>query len=195
MTTSPKILAFSGSNREGSLNQKLVEIAAGGAKKAGVEVTVINLKDIVMPLFDPDLEAEAGLPVTARQFKELLFDHQGLLIASPEYNSSVTPVLKNAIDWASRRMQEDEPMLACFQGKVAVVMSTSPGGTGGLRGLRHIREILGNIGVLVLPEQKGIPNAYDVFNADGSLKDAKIQESVENLGAKLAQVLLKLYRE
>lgn len=144
-----------------------------------------------MPLFDEDLEAKEGLPVGARQFKDLLLAHDGLLIASPEYNSSITPVLKNAIDWASRPAEGEAP-LGCFAGKVAALMSASPGALGGLRGLVHIRSILGNIKVIVLPDQIAVPKAYEAFNSDGSLKDPKQQASVEGLGEAVATIVAKL---
>jgi NAD(P)H-dependent FMN reductase len=191
MTNTPKILAFAGSTREASYNKKLVKIAAEGAKAAGAEVTYLDLRDLPMPLFDEDLEAKEGIPENARKLKELLMAHQGLLIASPEYNSSITAVLKNAIDWASRPLP-GEPMLASFRDKVAVIMSASPGGLGGLRGITHIRSILSNIYVLVLPEQQAIPKAFEAFDGDGRLKDPKQQEAVEQLGRKLATVLAKL---
>ena len=191
MTNTPKILAFAGSTREASYNKKLVKMAAEGARAAGAEVTYVDLRDLPMPLFDEDLEAKEGIPETARKFKELMISHQGLLIASPEYNGSLTAVFKNAIDWASRSLP-DEPMLAAFKNKVAVIMSASPGGLGGLRGLTHVRTILSGIGVLVLPEQQAIPKAYDAFDTDGRLKDLKQQQSIEQLGSKLATVLAKL---
>lgn len=191
MAYTPKILAFAGSTRIDSYNKRLVKIAAAGAKAAGAEVTYIDLRDLPLPLFDEDLEAREGLPANARTLKDLLISHQGLLIASPEYNSSLTGVLKNAIDWASRPAPDEAP-LAAFAGKVAAIMSTSPGGLGGLRGLVHLRSILGNIKVLVLPDQVAVPNAGQVFNADGSLKDPKQQESVGNLGRNVANILFKL---
>lgn len=187
----PKILAFAGSTRIDSYNKKLVKIAAAGAKVAGAEVTYIDLRDLPLPLFDEDLEAQEGLPANARTFKDLLISHQGLLIASPEYNSSLTAVLKNAIDWASRPAPNEAP-LAAFAGKVASIMSASPGTLGGLRGLVHLRSILGNIKVLVLPDQIALPKAYEAFNADGTLKDPKQQESIEKLGDGLTKILLKL---
>lgn len=187
----PKILAFAGSTREASYNKKLVKVAAEGARAAGAEVTYLDLRDLPMPLYDGDLEEKEGLPENARKFKKLLMAHQGLLIASPEYNSSLSGVLKNAIDWASRP-EGEEQRLACFKDKVAAIMSTSPGGTGGLRGLVHVRSILGNIGVLVLPEQKTIPRAFEAFDADGRLKEPKQHEAVEQLGSKLANMLAKL---
>ena len=191
MTNSPKILAFAGSTREASYNKMLVKIAAEGARAAGAEVTYVDLRDLPMPLFDEDLEAKEGLPENAGKFKDLLIAHQGLLLASPEYNSSITAILKNAIDWASRPRPE-EPMLACFKDKVAVLMSASPGALGGLRGLTHVRSILSSIGVLVLPDQKAIPKAYEAFDTDGRLKDLTQQVAVEQLGSKLTTVLAKL---
>ncbi|MBE9036086.1 NADPH-dependent FMN reductase [aff. Roholtiella sp. LEGE 12411] len=191
MVHKPKILAFAGSTRTDSYNKKLVKIATNGAKAVGAEVTYLDLRDLPLPLFDEDLEAQEGLPANAHRFKDLLISHQGLLIASPEYNSSLTAVLKNAIDWASRP-SPNEPPLAAFVDKVAAIMSASPGGLGGLRGLVHLRAILGNIRVLVLPDQVAVPKAYEAFNADGTLKDGKQQESIEKLGEKLANILLKL---
>lgn len=191
MTNPPKILAFAGSTRQDSYNKKLVKIAAEGARVAGAEVTYIDLRDLPMPLYDGDLEAQEGMPANARKFKELMLAHQGLLIASPEYNSSITAVLKNAIDWASRP-DPGEPMLAAFNNKVAALMSASPGALGGLRGLVHLRSLLENINVLVLPDQKAIPKAFEAFDADGQLKDAEQQKAVENMAAKLATAIAKL---
>lgn len=191
MTYTPKILAFAGSTRKDSYNKKLVKIAAAGAKAAGAEVTYLDLRDLPLPLYDQDLEEQEGLPANAKALKDLLISHQGLLIASPEYNSSLTAVLKNAIDWASRP-SPNEPPLAAFAGKVATIMSASPGNLGGLRGLVHLRAILGNIKVLVLPEQIAVPKAHEALNADGKLTDPKQQESVEKLGENLAKILVKL---
>jgi NAD(P)H-dependent FMN reductase len=191
MASTPKILAFAGSTRIDSYNKKLVKIAASGAQAAGAEVTYIDLRDLPLPLYDEDLEAQEGLPANARTFKDLMISHQGLLIASPEYNSSLTAVLKNAIDWASRPAPNEAP-LAAFAGKVATIMSASPGALGGLRGLVHLRSILGNIKVLVLPDQVAVPKAYEAFNVDGTLKDPKQQQSIEQLGDGLTKILLKL---
>lgn len=193
MTNEPKILAFAGSAREASYNKKLVKIAAEGARAAGAEVTYVDLRDLPMPLFDEDLEAKEGLPENTLKFKELMMAHQGFLIASPEYNGSITPLLKNAIDWASRPLPEEPPFaLSCFRDKVVALMSASPGGLGGLRGLTHVRSILSGIGVLVLPDQQAIPKAYEAFDADGRLKDPTQQEAIEQLGSKLATILAKL---
>ena len=187
----PRILAFAGSTRRESFNKKLVAIAAHGAREAGAEVTLIDLKDFPLPLFDQDLEAEQGMPENGKKLKKLFIDHDGLLIASPEYNSSFPAVLKNAIDWVSRPAP-GEPSLVAFRGKVATLMSASPGALGGLRGLVHVRSILGNINVIVLPEQLAVARSHEAFNADGSLKDAKQQARVDGLGASLAEFLKKL---
>lgn len=191
MTTKPKILAFAGSTRTDSFNKKLVKIAATGATEAGADVTVVDLRDFSMPLYDGDLEQKEGLPPNARKLKDIMLAHQGFLISSPEYNSSISAVLKNAIDWTSRQ-SEGETSLACFKGKVAGIMSASPGALGGLRGLVPVRSILGNIGVIVMPEQVAIGKAHEVFNADGTLKDKKQEEQVKMIGAVVAKILLKM---
>lgn len=191
MVEKPRILAFAGSTRKESLNKKLVRIAARGAEQAGGDVTVIDLADYPMPLFDEDLETEKGMPEAASRLKKLFFEHQGLLLACPEYNSSITGVLKNAIDWLSRR-EEGEEGLAAFKGKVAALMSASPGGLGGLRGLVHVRAILGNISVLVIPEQLAIPKAHEAFDDKGELADPKQREGVETLGQKVVSLLSRL---
>ncbi len=189
----PKILAFAGSARTGSFNKQLVRVAAGGARAAGAEVTVLDLRDLPMPLYDGDLEARDGLPENAKLFKQQLLAHHGLLISSPEHNSSISALLKNAIDWASRAAPGEAP-LACFAGKVAGLVSASPGALGGLRGLVHVRAILGNIRVLVVPEQVAVSKADAAFGDDGALKDPKQQAAVEGVGAAVARLLAKLHQ-
>jgi len=191
MAYAPKILAFAGSTRTDSFNKKLVRIAVSGARQAGAEVTHIDLRDYTLPLYDGDIEQRDGLPANARTLKDLFLAHQGLLIAAPEYNSSISAVLKNAIDWVSRPVP-GEPPLGCFIDKVAALMSASTGALGGLRGLVTVRSILGNIRVIVLPDQVAVPKAHEAFNPDGSLKDPKQQAAVEQLGRNLAQVLARL---
>lgn len=187
-----KILAFAGSTRTQSINKKLIKIAAEGARKAGAEVTIIDLRDFPMPLYDGDLEAEKGLPENALKLKKIFNEHKGLLLSCPEYNSSITGVLKNTIDWISRSAPGQKKDLEEFDGKVVGLLSASPGALGGLRGLVHVRVILGNIGCLVLPGQMALPKAADAFNPDGSMKDAKIQARAESVGASVAEMLKKL---
>lgn len=187
----PKILAFAGSTRTGSFNKKLLHVAAEAARAAGAEVTVVDLRDLALPLFDGDAEDANGLPEGAKRFKTLMREHDGFLIASPEYNSSITGVLKNALDWASRAETDDEPPLVAFRGKVATLMSASPGALGGLRGLVHLRAILGNIGVIVLPDQVAVSAAHEAFDDAGQLKDAHRKKQIENLARTLAEFLVR----
>lgn len=191
MPAAPRVLAFSGSTRRDSLNDLAVRAAADGARAAGAEVTLIKLRDYPMPLFDEDLETASGLPAPALAFRELLLHHDALLIASPEYNSSLTAILKNAIDWASRPRQGEKP-LACFAGKVAGLVAASPGALGGIRGLVHLRAILGNIQVLVLPDQACVTKAHEAFDPAGRLRDDKTRALVESVGSRVAHVAARL---
>ncbi len=189
-----KILAFAGSSRKHSYNKKLVAIAARGAAEAGADVTLVDLADYPAPIFDQDLEQEQGMPERARAFKKLLIEHDGFLIASPEYNSALSPLLKNMIDWASRKEREDEPPLLAYKGKVAAIMAASPGALGGLRGLVFLRLLLSNIGVTVLPAQQAIAKAGQAFAADGSLVDLGQGQAVRSLGIQLAETIDRLLR-
>ncbi len=191
MKSNPKILAFAGSTRKGSFNKKLLQLAVEAAQNKGAEVTVVDLKDYPMPLFDGDLEKEKGLPENGQKLKKLMIEHDGFLIASPEYNSSFSGVFKNTIDWISRPEKGVKDMIA-FDGKVACLMSASPGGLGGVRGLAQLRSVLGNIKVIVLPGQVTVPKADEAFDDNGKLKNEKTQASVENLGKSLVEFLQRL---
>ncbi|MBI1785546.1 NAD(P)H-dependent oxidoreductase [Candidatus Sumerlaeota bacterium] len=193
MQSNLKILAFSGSARKDSWNKKLVSIAAAGAREAGAEVTLLDLREYPMPIYDGDLEAESGLPENAKRIKKLMLESGGFLISAPEYNSSITPLLKNVIDWASRPAP-GEGRLACYQWKIAGIMAASPGALGGLRGLVHLRAILENIGVMVIPDQLAVGMAPEAFAPDGSLKNGDQQNAIKKIGARVAQVIAKLGR-
>ncbi|MBZ0187925.1 MAG: NAD(P)H-dependent oxidoreductase [Candidatus Obscuribacterales bacterium] len=195
MASKPKVLCFAGSLRNDSFNKKLVKLAMTGAKEAGVDTTYIDLKEYPLPVYDGDYESEHGLPKNAQALKHLFFDHDGLLIASPEYNSSVSAALKNVIDWVSRPADNSEKMLACFDDKVAGIMAASPGALGGLRGLIALRSILGNIKVLVVPEQQAIAKSHEAFDQNGSLKDERQNASVKAIGAKVATICSALAGE
>lgn len=189
--STPKILAFAGSTRTASYNKQLVRIAADAARAAGAEVTLLDLRDYPLPLFDGDLEDQQGLPENAKKLKAIFREHDALLIASPEYNSSITAVLKNTLDWISRGETDDEPALAAFRGKTAALISASPGALGGLRGLVHLRAILGNIGVIVLPDQVAVPKAHEVFDDQGVLKDERSARQVTRVAQGLVDFLRK----
>jgi chromate reductase len=187
----PKILAFAGSARTDSYNKRLARIAGAGARQAGARVTILDLREYPMPIFDGDLETAEGLPRNAALVREMMLGHDGFLIASPEYNGSVTPLLKNVIDWTSRA-GKGEDGLAPYRNKFAVLMSASPGGYGGLRGLAHLRAILQNTGMIVLPDQVTVGRAEEMFTADGNMRDASRQTAVERLGQALALTIAAL---
>ncbi len=187
----PKILAFAGSLRTASYNKKLARLAAEAARAAGAEVTCVDLRDLALPIYDEDEETAHGLPEGAKRLKQMISEHHGLLIAAPEYNSSMTAALKNALDWASRPEGEKEGTAAAFRGKWAALMAASPGALGGLRGLVHLRAMLGNIDVTVLPTQVTVPAAYEAFDEKDHLKDERKAKQVTALAQQLVESLRK----
>lgn len=191
MPGQPKILAFAGSARRASYNKRLIEIGAAGAREAGAVVTLVDLADYPMPLYHGDLEAEQGLPENALRLRQTFAAHDALLISAPEYNSSVTPLLKNTIDWVSRPT-EREPSLKYLKGKLAGLLAASPGRLGGLRGLAHLRQILGNIGLTVIPQQLAVGGAADAFDEHGLLKDEQLQVAALDVGRRLAEMAARL---
>ena len=187
-----KILAFNGSLRADSWNYKLVCNAGRAAEKAGAKVSYLHLKDLPMPVLSEDLESAQGMPVNAGKFKQMLIAHDGFLIASPEYNGSISAALKNALDWASRK-ENDEPSLLAFKGKTASLLSASPGQLGGVRGLVHLRAILGNLGVFVLPQQYSMSQAFKQFDSDNNISGAKDRDKIDTCVNQLLDVCNKLY--
>jgi chromate reductase, NAD(P)H dehydrogenase (quinone) len=173
-----RLLFFAGATREGSYNKKLARLGQHIAEANGIEAVFVDLRDYPMPLYDGDLEAKDGPPVKAREFKALLGEYQGVFIASPEYNSSVTPLLKNTLDWTSRVREKGETGLEVFKTRVFAISGASPGYYGAMRSLLNLRQILTiGMGALVIPEQIAVPRAMDAFEADGSLKD-KAQQAL-----------------
>lgn len=186
MPTSPRILAFSGSARKESLNKKLLANVVEAARAAGGEVTLLDFRDLSLPLYDGDLEDAQGMPANAQKFVELIGQHHGLLIASPEYNSQLTPLLKNALDWATRA--DENPL----SGKVAAVVSASPGMFGGIRSMTLARQLLTHLGCHVIPAQCILPQADKAFDAEGKLTNARTQETVRKLATALVETTRKL---
>ena len=187
-----KLLAFAGSTRTGSLNQALLDLAVAEARARGAEVTSIRLKDFDLPLYDGDLEA-AAFPAKARELKALFRAHHGFLIASPEYNGSVSGVLKNAIDWATRPTDgESMVALSAFRGKVAGLLGASLSPFGGLRGVTHLRQILGTIQTVVATEQVLVPAAHTAFDDAGALKDALPAQLLGGLAARVIELAERL---
>lgn len=182
----PRILAFSASARLGSFNRKFLALAVEAAREAGGAVTLLDLNEYAMPLYHGDLEDEQGLPANAVKLIGLIAGHHALLIASPEYNSMITPLLKNTLDWCTRG--DDNP----FEGKVAAVISASPGNFGGVRSLQLAQQLLLKLGCHVVPGQCILPSADKAFDAEGRPTDPRTRKSVQALAAKLVLTATRL---
>jgi chromate reductase, NAD(P)H dehydrogenase (quinone) len=183
------ILIFAGSSRVQSFNRKLAKEAARLVREAGSRPTYIELSDLNVPLYNADLEAR-GTPGDVIKLKELMHQHAGWIIASPEYNGSTTALLKNMIDWASSPAKAGPECSADqaahwksgtkpFEGKVVGMLSASPGLLGGLRGLEHLGPMLRNLQCWLTPLQFALGKAGDAFDAQGRLKDAATQAKVQ----------------
>ena len=179
MAQTPRILAFSGSARRESLNRKFLAVAMSAVREAGGEVTLLDLNDYVLPLYHGDEEDASGLPANAVKLIEQITRHQALLIASPEYNSMITPLLKNTIDWCTRA--DDNP----FVDKVATVISASPGALGGVRSLVMAQQLLLKLGCHVVPGQTFLPHAGQAFDEAGALKEVRSLKGVQAMAAAL----------
>ena len=190
--SSPKVLAFAGSTRKESVNKRLARIALQAAKKAGAETTFVDLQDFNIPLYCDDLVAKEGIPEGVLQFKQLLNSHNGFFIASPEYNGSLTGVLKNAIDWATIKADGEERM-SCWNGKIAGLVSASPGGLGGIRGLHHLRTILAGTGTFVLPNHLAVGNSTENLQNEKQITDEKLQLQLESLTHEMVRVIRALH--
>ena len=188
----PTILAFAGSTRKDSYNKKLARLAAHLSSHADTSISCIELNDFPLPLYDGDLEQNEDYPENAKKLKQIMQAHQGFLIASPEYNGSLSGVLKNTIDWVSRSEQGGTDFSA-FQDKIAAIVSASPGKLGGLRGLAHLRIILSGIGTLVLPKQLAIPFASKAFDEDGQLVDENSMRQYQDVVATLIESCHRLH--
>jgi NAD(P)H-dependent FMN reductase len=184
--SAPKILVIPGSLRPNSHNGRLAAIAAKELALAGAEVTRISLVDYPLPLFDAEMTAEIGPPQNAVQLRRMLEAHQGVFITSPEYSASVTPLLKNTIDWLSRARARAEPTYAAFKDRAFAIGAASSGAGGGLRSLLALRQILElGCGALVIPEQIAVANAGGAFDEMDNLKDEDANASLKSLAARL----------
>jgi len=167
-----RLLFFAGSTRKESYNKKLARLAHDIATANGIEAVLVDLMDYPMPIYNGDEEAEKGPPERARAFAALLQEYDGIFIASPEYNSSVTPLLKNTLDWVSRVKGDSFSGIEVFKTRVFAISGASPGYYGTMRSLINLRQILTlGLGATVVPEQLALPRAMNAFEDDGSLKD------------------------
>jgi chromate reductase len=185
------LFSFSGSVRKKSYNTQLAQLASRLARAEGVEVQDLNLADYPLPIFSEDLESEKGSPEGLAKLKEMFMTSSGFILSSPEYNGSLSPLLKNTIDWLSRPYQGKNG-LACFQGKIMLMLAASPGRLGGLRGMLQLRTIMSGIGTLVLPQDFALANAHEAFASDGSLKDTKQQETLKSAVGQWVRTVTKL---
>ena len=189
--TTARILAFAGSSRKESWNRKVLEVAAAGARDAHAEVTVVNLADYPMPIYNADWHEANGVPPAMRALRALMMASNGLLIASPEYNTSITPLLKNTIDWLSQDV-DDESGYAPFTDKVGGLMGASNGGFGTIRALPHVSHMLANLGVLMLPVV-AVPTVSQAFDlAAATMTNDRVKKRLTDLGARLARTIVKL---
>jgi chromate reductase, NAD(P)H dehydrogenase (quinone) len=185
----PKILVMAGSLRKGSSNARLAALATKELALAEADVSRISLADYPLPLFDADLMTDSGLPRTAIELKTMVAAHQGVFIASPEYSASVSPLLKNAIDWMSRARDPGEPNYATFKGRVFALGAAANGSAGGLRGLMALRQVLElGCGALVLPEQINVGRAGQAFDDMDNLKDEALTASLKSLVCRLIEL-------
>lgn len=187
-----KVAVIAGSVREGSFNRALGTLAGRALAAHGAVVTEVDLSTFDLPIYSSARET-VDFPADALRLKQVFAAQDGLLFVSPEYNGSVSPLLKNAIDWASRPTGDESLIaLSAYRGKAAAIMSASLSPFGGLRGLMHLRQILGTIQMLVIPEQVVVPNAHIAFDEAGALKDALPASLVDMTAARLVAVATAL---
>ncbi len=173
-----KVLAFAGSARQDSYNKTLVQEAAEIARTLGATVTVIDLKDYPIPIYDADLETKEGMPINARRIRNLMIESNAMIISSPEYNGSIPALLKNVLDWTSRT-EDGKFSKVPYQGKKIAIMSASPGKKGGAKALPHLRAIIADCGGDVIPLQISVPTAYQAFDTKGHLINPQLKEDLK----------------
>lgn len=181
-----KILVFSGSLRQGSFNTKLADVVEKALKAKGAEVTRLDLAGYGLPIYDANLQDAEGFPQAAEELHELMAGHQGIFIATPEYNASVPPLVSNVIAWVSR-IRDHGGQAAAFVKPVYALGAASPGVLGGYRGLMALRQSLElGLSARVLPIMISIAAAGDAFDEEGNLKNARSND----LASKLADALI-----
>jgi NAD(P)H-dependent FMN reductase len=188
MSHSTRLLFMAGSAREGSLNKRLARLAHDVAEVNGIAATWADIGDYPMPIYDGDVEARDGPPENAHKLKALFSVHDGIFIACPEYDASITPLLKNTIDWVGRVKEEGGGPCTVYKTRVFALGSASPNALGGTRGLIAVRQTLElGLGALVLPDQVTVPRADEAFGEDGHLKDKAQMERLKAVVQKLAR--------
>jgi chromate reductase len=174
-----KILVFSGSARKGSFNTQLAGYAAKIAAASGAEVEHIHLADFNLPIFNEDIESDPGTPAGATALKAKLIAADGFIIATPEYNGFFPPLLKNAIDWATRKA-DNEAVLAAFDGKAALLLSASIGEGAGKRAIKHLHQQLENIRVKVAEDTFSLGKAGEALAADNDFAHSRAHAELDD---------------
>ncbi|MCE7030219.1 NADPH-dependent FMN reductase [Jiella avicenniae] len=188
------ILILPGSLRLGSYNRKLASEAMRLLSMTDAVISRVDLADYPLPIYDGDAETESGVPQNAQLIAQRIAAQDGLLIVSPEYNASIPPLLKNAIDWASRVRKVDGRPVQPFKGLVVGLASASPGRFGGMRGLEAIRIVLRALGAEVMTQQCIVLRADEGFDEDGRLTDDVARASLEALCERLLDTARSLSR-
>ncbi len=183
----PKILVFAGSIRTGAYSGKTADAAQKELALQGAEVTRISLADYPLPIMDEDLEAEKGVPENAYRLARLFVAHDGILIATPEYNGSIPPLLKNAIDWISRVREDAGRPLRPLPGRVVALCSSSNGHFAGIRSASHLRQVLAHIQVDVIAPQLSVPNGGEAFDEDGAFVAERLRKTMTQVCAALIE--------
>jgi chromate reductase len=185
----PKILVIAGSIRSGSHNARLAALMVKELTLIDANVTHLSLVDYPMPIYDGDLEAKSGPPENALRLKRHFMAHSGIFIASPEYIASVTPLLKNSLDWVSRVREGNEPPLAAYKNRVFAVGGASPGNFAAMRSLITLRQILElGCGAMVIPEQIAIRDASHAFDEKDNLRDEAAVRLLKAVAKRLVDV-------
>jgi chromate reductase len=183
-----KILVIPGSLRTGSLNAKLAAVAAHEIAQSGADVTRISLADYPLPIYDGDLQAKSGVPKHAVNLKRMMSAHHGILIVTPEYNSSVPPLVKNTIDWVSRVQDAHETRGQVFRDRVFAIASASGGRLGGSRALSALRLILSACHATVIANQLALSFADDAYDETDRLKHSADSEALKAMVRQLIDV-------
>ena len=191
-----RLLVMAGSSREGAWSGKLAAAGAAALSEAGASVTPVDLRALALPLYDGDLELREGVPAAALRFRDLVASHDGMLVVTPEYNGFPTPLFVNAFDWLSRVKPDAQGPagLAATAGKVAGLMSSSPGALGGLRALNFTRQYLQMaFAMVVVPQQFALGAANAAFDEHGALKDERHRQSVNTVVGSLVRIASALH--
>ncbi len=196
MTAMPRILVFAGSVRTGAYSGRTADAAQKALALEGADVTRISLLDYPLPIYDQGLEKEDGIPGNAMKLARLIAGHDGVLIATPEYNGSLPPLLKNAIDWLSRVRRDGDAALKPLAGKLAGLCSSSEGQFAGIRAITHLRAILLRCQMEVVTPECSVPRGGEAFDDNGDFRDHRLQQTMARMAAALvAQAALSARME